>query len=49
MNKRKGFILKHFWFESQEEYNKLIDYLKNDEKNELFDLMFKLQKRGDLE
>ena len=47
MNRRKGFINKVFWFKSQAEYNKLIDYLNNGEKNELYDLMFKLQMRGD--
>ena len=48
MNRRKGFLNKTIWFKSQAEYNKLIDYLKNGEKNELFDLLFKLQERGDL-
>ena len=43
MNRRKGFLNKTIWFKSHAEYNKLIDYLKNGEKNELFDLMFKLQ------
>ena len=48
MNRRKGFLNKTLWFKHQKEYNNLIDYLKNGETNELFDLMFKLQKRGDL-
>jgi uncharacterized membrane protein len=39
---------KTIWFKSQAEFNKLIDYLNNGEKNELYDLMFKLQKRGDI-
>jgi len=48
MNRRNGFCLKSIWFENEEEFLKMKDHIINGEKNELFDLLFKLQERGDL-
>jgi len=48
MNRRKGFLLKTFWFKNEQEYNKLIDYLENNENDKLFNLLFEIKKRGDL-
>ena len=48
MNRRKGFLNKTLWFKHQKEYENLIDYLESNEKDEVFNLLFEMKKRGDL-
>lgn len=46
-NKRKNKLIKNVWFE-KDEYNKLLDAIDNNEKEEVFDIMFKIYLRGDI-
>lgn len=48
MNKRKGFLYKTLWFKHQQEFNNLIDCLNNGEKNEVYNIILAIHKRGDL-
>ena len=47
-NKKKGFVLKGFWFASEREYNDLINALDTNNKEKVLDIIFKIKLRGDL-
>jgi len=48
INKHKGFILKHIFFKSEEEYNDLIQALDTNDKEKVLDILFTVKLRGDL-
>lgn len=46
-NIRKTMELKNIWFHKNE-FNKLLDAIEGNEKDEAFDILFAIKKRGDL-
>lgn len=47
VNPKKNKIIKSVWFLNENEYLELISYLEGNYKEEAFDLLFKIYKRGD--
>jgi len=46
-NKRKGMELKSIWFK-RSEYNKLIHCIEGNYKEQAFDIIFEMRRRGDI-
>lgn len=47
MNKHKNMILRSIWFK-RGEYNKLINAIENNNKEDVIDILFNIYNRGDL-